>query len=255
MKGTVFIAAAVVATAATVAAQDARPRADVPGRAQVRMMESVLASAVRQGAESLAKVMQVSDPGSLIVTGTARARGVVLEGYGVFFDVDVPMMKQSVIWSTQTFLREQQRAELRQLIDSAPDSAVRRLAEQQLRMLERNPSATLAAPAAPSGIAVAATVNENETVAPALKDPNELYTEAVKTALIDAMLDWHGGLQIGADEWLIVAARDSEGPITPGAVDDASTIVLRVKGSDLAAFRTKQISKEEARKKVEVREF
>jgi hypothetical protein len=31
--------------------------------------------------------------------------------------------------------------------------------------------------------------------------------------------------------------------------------VLRVKGSDLAAFRTKQISKEEARQKVEVREF
>ena len=258
MKGTVFVTAAVIATAATVAAQDARPRADVPGRAQVRMMESVLASAVRQGAESLARTMQVNDPGSLIVTSTARARGIVLEGYGIFFDVDVPMMKQSVVWSMQTFLREQQRTQLRQLIENSPDTPARRLAEQQLRLLDRNPGSTLpmAPPAADSGIAVAATVNErvDETVAPALKDPNEQYTEAVKTALIDAMLDY-GGLQIGADEWLIVAARDSEGPITPGAVDDASTIVLRVKGSDLAAFRTKQISKEEARQKVEVREF
>jgi hypothetical protein len=41
----------------------------------------------------------------------------------------------------------------------------------------------------------------------------------------------------------------------PGALDDASTIMLRVKGSDLMAYRSNQITKEEARKKVEVREF
>jgi hypothetical protein len=172
------------------------------------MMESVLASAVRQGAESLARTMQVNDPGSLIVTSTARARGIVLEGYGIFFDVDVPMMKQSVVWSMQTFLREQQRTQLRQLIENSPDTPARRLAEQQLRLLDRNPGSTLpmAPPAADSGIAVAATVNErvDETVAPALKDPNEQYTEAVKTALIDAMLDYGG--------WPHATAKDLSPP-------------------------------------------
>jgi hypothetical protein len=41
----------------------------------------------------------------------------------------------------------------------------------------------------------------------------------------------------------------------PGAVDDASTIVLRVKGSDVAAFLAKKITPEEARKRVQVKEF
>jgi hypothetical protein len=252
VKGTVFIAAAVVATAATVAAQDAAPR-----RTQVRMMENVLTSAVRQGAEGLARRMQVSEPGSLIVTGTARARGIVLDGYGVFFDVDVPMMKQSYLWSMQTLERERQRLELRQLVETSPDTPARRLAEQQLRLLDRNPGATLplAPPAAAGGIAVAATVNETESarVLPEPRDPNEQYTEAVKTALVDAMLDY-AGLPIGPDEWLIVAARDSEGPITPGTLDDASTIVLKVRGSDLLAFRSNKLTRAEARQKVEVRE-
>src|SRR5205823_5033753 len=168
VKGTVFIAAAVIATAATVTAQDAPSRPDAPQRNQIRMMENVLTGAVRQGAESLARTMQVKEPGSLIVTGTARA----------------------------------------------------------------------------NGIAVAAAVNDvNETVAPEPRDPNEQYTEAVKAALVDAMLDY--GLPIGADEWLIVAARDSEGPISPGVLDDASTIVLKVKGSDLLAFRAKKLTREE----------
>src|SRR4051794_38216346 len=159
------------------------------------MMENVLTEAVRQGAQSLARTMQVNEPGSLSVTGTARARGIVLDGYGVFFDIDVPMMKQSVVWSMQTLQRERQRAALRQQIETSPESPARRLAEQQLRILDRNPDSTLplAPPAAAGGIAVAATVNDvNETGAPEPRDPNEQYTEAVKTALIDAMLDYAG---------------------------------------------------------------
>ena len=256
MKGTVLIVAAVLAAAATATAQDAPARPDAPRRNQIRLMETLLAGAVRQGAETLAHTMQVNEPGSLIVTGTARARGIVLEGYGVFFDVDVPMMKQSVVWSMQTLERERQRAQLRQLIENSPDTPARRLAQQQLRMLERNTGSTmpLAPPAAASGVVSAATVNEsNDTAAPEPKDPNEQYTEAVKAALIDAMLDY-GGLPIGPDDWLIVAARDSEGPITPGGLDDASTIVLKVKGSDLLAFRSNKLTRDEARKKVEVRE-
>jgi hypothetical protein len=88
-----------------------------------------------------------------------------------------------------------------------------------------------------------------------LSDPNTLYTNSVKGALIDAMLDYSGRLNIGANEWLTVAARDSEGPIVPNALDETTTIVLRVKGSDLMSFRANQLTREEARKRVEVREF
>jgi hypothetical protein len=41
----------------------------------------------------------------------------------------------------------------------------------------------------------------------------------------------------------------------PAAVDDASPIVLPLKGSDVAAFLAKKITPEEARKRVQVKEF
>ena len=251
MKGTIVLAAALAATAPPVLAQTAAPRTEAAIRQQVRMMETVLTGAVRNGAETLARTMQARDPGSVIVTGTARARGIVLDGYGVFFDVDVPMMKQSVVWSMLTLQREEQIKELRHQLANATDNLARRVAEQQLRVLERS-AVPMAQPAAPEGVAVATTVKESEG-APEPKDPNEQYTEAVKGALIDAMLDY-AGLSIGSDQWLIVAARDSEGPIMPNAIDDASTIVLRVKGADLSAFRMHQITRDEARQRVEVRE-
>lgn len=252
MKGTVVLAIALVAAASPASAQTPARPTDAAMRQQVRMMETVLAGAVRNGAETLARTMQTKDPGSVIVTGTARARGIVLDGYGVFFDVDVPMMKQSVVWSMQTLQREQRVTDLRSMIASSPDGPARRVAEQELRALERSGGAPMAPPAAGAGLAVAATVTESEA-APEPKDPNEQYTEAVKSALIDAMLDYHG-LNIGEAEWLIVAARDSEGPIMPNAIDDASTIVLRVRGKDITALRMNQITKDEARKRVEVRE-
>ena len=83
-------------------------------RDDVKIMEVVLTNAVKNGADTLARQMQIQEPGSIIVTGTARARGFVLDGYGVFFIVDVPMMKQSVVWSNQVLLREQRRDFLRQ---------------------------------------------------------------------------------------------------------------------------------------------
>ena len=63
------------------------------------------------------------------------------------------------------------------------------------------------------------------------------------------------GLKLSADEWLTVAARDAQGPLTPGAVDDASTIVIRIRGGDLAAFHAGKLTRDDVLKKVEVREF
>ena len=77
----------------------------------------------------------------------------------------------------------------------------------------------------------------------------------MKDALVDAMLDYSGPMNLQPDEWLTIAARDSEGPVVPGQLYEAMTIVLRVKGSDLAAYVSKQISRDDARKRVEVREF
>ena len=73
---------------------------------------------------------------------------------------------------------------------------------------------------------------------------------------IDAMIENSGGLTVGADEWLTVAARDGEpgNRLVPGDSYDQSTSVLRVKGTDLAASRAGRLTLEETRRKVEVRE-
>jgi hypothetical protein len=52
-----------------------------------------------------------------------------------------------------------------------------------------------------------------------------------------------------------VAARGSDGALTPGEILQLTTVVLRVKGSDLADYLANRTTKDEARAKVEVRQF
>ena len=182
----------------------------------------------------------------------------------MFFDVDVPMMKQSVLWTTRTLSQQDTRAQLQNYI--ATRAARTRARLRRSRELNRMPQGQRQA--APTQIAnatraaapyaateVDALAADHAAPAAEPRDPNELYTEAVKSSLIDAMLKYSVGLKLGPDEWLTVAARDAQGPLTPGQLDDASTIVIRIKGSDLAAFHASKLTREEVRKRVEVKEY
>lgn len=257
--------AATPAPAPTAAAM-ARPAPD-PRRRDIAMMEGVLTKALQQGAQALAQQLKLREPNSAFVTGTGRARGFILDGYGVFFDVDVPGMRQSVIWSAQMLELEQQRqGALQFLANASPDHPLRKFAEMELRQIERlmgaaqggvvpAPNQNMQLAPAPGHVGAAVAVAEgavSEVHQP--RDPNELYTDSVKDALIDAMLRYSAFLKIADNEWLTVAASDSDGP-SPGQIDDASRIVIRVKGADIAAFQAGKLTKEEVMKRVEVREF
>jgi hypothetical protein len=235
-------------------------------------------------------MLRVNQPNSAFVTGTGRARGFILEGYGMFFDVDVPGMRQSVVWSEQMMqlIQDKERA-LQDLARLRPDDPLRKVAEMQYRQIERliaaaqggqvlvpNPTAPaqfappapgvvtatsvpvtsesmlVAAPAADMGRPAAPPTMSSSAVA---RDPNELYTESVKNALIEAMLKYSAFLKVGDAEWLTVAASDSEGPPVPGQLDDTSRLVIRIKGSDLTAFQAGKLTRDEVLKKVEVREY
>jgi hypothetical protein len=94
------------------------------------------------------------------------------------------------------------------------------------------------------------------TIDPRLLDnPNAGYTSAVKEALIDAMIENSGSLTIGPDEWLTVAARDNQDVIIPGDMAEVVTVIMRIKGNDLAEFKAGRLTAAEVRKRVEVREF
>jgi hypothetical protein len=260
-----------------------------PRRDDIRMMESVLTQALQKGAADLARQLRVSEPNSAFVTGTGRARGFILEGYGIFFDVDVPGMKQSVVWSAQMLnLAQEKEAMLQKLASLSPDDPMRRIAVENIRRIDRfmnavqggavliptvpnavapaqlaSPDRVSAANVQPIAEGVASAASPAAPAAPVplaapnaeVKDPNVLYTESGKGALIDAMLRYSGFLKIADQEWLAVAASDSEGPQVPGQLDDASRILIRIKGSDLSAYQTNKISREEVLKRVEVREY
>jgi hypothetical protein len=301
VKATCLVAATVMLCGSSAWAQEApsqarpqgvpaNPAAATPRRDDIRAMEVLLTQALQKGAQDLARLIRVSEPNSAFVTGTGRARGFELAGYGVFFLVDVPNMKYSVVWSAQMVQLTEERDKWMQVLGTTRDEALRRLAEGQLRQTQRLMAAAQGGavlipapppvpnPTAPATMApdrdrpvVAAVANaENgralvDTTAPSgslpvvapppdIRDPNELYSESVKNALIDAMLRQSQFLKIGDHEWLMIAASDSTNPRT-GQLDEASPIVIRIKGSDLAAFHDKKISLEEVRKKVEVRDF
>lgn len=243
-------------------------------------MEVLLTQALQTGAQHLARELKLSQPNSAFVTGTGRARGFILDGHGVFFAVDVPEMRQSFVWSQQIIELEAQRQNLlRFLANTSPDDPRRRLAELDLRRIARmmndgpaeivitNPAtntqvarpgqvtATDVTPVSDSAMAAGARAAlAPPPQAPPPRDPNELYTDSVKAALIDVMLKFSGPLRIRDQEWLTVAASDSEGPQT-GSVQEMSRILISVRGSDLAAYQSGKLSLEEVLKKVEVREF
>ena len=92
--------------------------------------------------------------------------------------------------------------------------------------------------------------------------PREMYASEITEALLAAVLDASAGLGVGPDEWLTIAARESvvdrrfvQGGAPGVPADPAMTVILRVRGSDLHALRIGTLSREEARKRVEVKHY
>jgi hypothetical protein len=231
------------------------------------------------GAQMLSRRMQTVMPDMLLLAGAARARGFRLEGYGVFFDVEVPALRRSMAWSfrmlDQSGLGLTSALEsLRQHVSSVSDQEARQDLEQALSRLELEvgpvtPRDSRVAPAGTSSPAtpvVASTTSPTPTEPRAatpgderrrlMADPGQAYTSEVKSALVDAMLDHSGSIRIGPGEWLTIAARDNEDRrFNPSDPYESRTIMLRIQGANLDAFRTGQVSREDARQAVEVREF
>jgi len=284
-RGIAFVA--IVATAMPAGAQQTRtaaPQQDeqVQARYRISVMEGVLERAVLHGADLLRHQVRRLVPEMLMLNGGAEARGFPLEGYGILFDVEVPVMRRSMAWTLKTMVEEQDATttaalqQLRTAIDrmsaSSPGEkqallqAIRRLEMQVTPLAPPPPAAGPQRASVPGTVAAldAAPQAERPSLskeeAALLDDPNAAYEDAVVNALIDAMLEHGPTLHVRPDEWLTVAARDNEHRnLVPGDPYDLLTIVLRVKGSELDALReglrAGRITREEARKRVEKREF
>ena len=245
-------------------AQTVRPAESAESRRDsIRMMEAVLSRAVLGGAEQLAAQLGNGSPNMSFFTGQARAHGFVLDGYGVFFHVEVPEMQQSLVMSVTTLERDLAVAStlesLRRALGAVPDGPPRIQAEKALDRLALQVGPMPAPAQADTGTAAGRNMIRAADIAPivepVLRDPNSVYRVAIKAALIDAMLEYSRGMNIRPDEWLTVAAHRGDSAVGPNEIVTSSTLVLRIKGSDLALYDADRTRKDEIRKRVEAREF
>jgi hypothetical protein len=275
--GALLIAPPAFATGPQAAAQAAAAAA-APSPYQIFVMEAVLQRAVDHGAETLSQRIRRVLPNMVVLAGMSRARGFRLPDYGVFFDVEVPALRKSIAWSFQMLGQPDPALagaldELRQHVQSVGDAGMRESLEEALKQIEAQMGPMMPGPAAP--VVAAATTSGPRPMATAsraaeastpkatsqdaaertalLQDPEGAYREAVRQALVDAMLDYGGPLSLGPDQWLVVAARDDEEPMRlPGEPPESHALTLRIRGRDLHAFHAGQISREEAVKRIEV---
>jgi hypothetical protein len=271
MTGVLALASAGLVCGQEAPGSDAGRAQQIRARFQILAMEGVLEKAVQLGAQRVRAEIQAAAPDApdmLFITGLACARGFWLEGYGVFFDVDVPAMRRSLTWTLRV-LEQGDRglgnelAALKRLTATVDNPAARRDLQQAIQRIEAQvgPARIANAPGAPtltvseaaSSTAMAAPPTER---APILADPDAVYTTEVKDALVEAMIEFSSSLPLTPTEWLTVAARDQDvSRLQPADPYDVSTILVRIKGADLAAFRAGQITREEARRRVELKEY
>jgi hypothetical protein len=277
LAGMVPALAAAQAPATTPASAPLRAR-----QQQIATMEGILRGSVQNGVNRLRQRVSAIMPGdALLQAGPPQVRGFLLEGFGVFFDVEVPALQQSTAWMLQAMtqnnaLLARELAQLRQALGAIDDPQARLVAERALQNVQRQIGPVGPAPQvferqAPqlANVPVPGTVGAQSVVLPAdaapaaasvdpqlLRDPDLAYTQEVKNALLDAMIVYGGPLALGPDEWLTIAARDNA-PVNPLVQSDTDfrTIMFRIKGSDLLEFQMQRLTLEQVKARVTVQEF
>ena len=272
--GCLMTAGPALAQSSAPARPDARAEAIArQQRYEISTLERVFEGAVEHGVSVVRDRLQAVSqmPAELLISDNAHARGFRLEGYGVFFDVTVPSF-ETTLWTLRTLDQN----------DLGLDSAMKELqqivkgnvnAEQALRRVELQvtpvglprtsivPGARVAGSTAAVAGSTAAVGDDAAARAanqdPILNEPNEAYRTEVMSALKEAMLNHSSSLGIQANEWLTIAARGNsdDRPRLAPADSSSRTRILRLKGSDLLAYLSQTITKEEALQRIEVRVY
>ena len=284
-----IVAAAAVASAGPVAAQgpaappapgdpvahvDAGRGAALTARYHVRQMENVLEHAVQHAADMMRRRLASFTPDVLALAGAPRAQGFRIDGYGLFFSVEVPRLSESVTWALRVLSQDRDErvlASLQKAAAAEADPVVRADLERAMRTIQLQYSTPAGMPvqspaesvAAARGGAARATMSAapvgdpapEQAAGPQSFEPSAAYEDEVKRALVDAVLDYASSLQLPAEEWVTVAARDAGYVAFPDALTDMVTVTLSIRVADLAEFRSQRLTRDEARGRVLVREF
>lgn len=258
------VAAATPAVAQTPAVARG-PQADQM-RVQIAVMERLLERAVNEGiVATRARVPEIASVPFMIV-GNDRVRGFRIDGYGVFFDVEIPEPPPSMTWSIRVIARnndaaiQKELADLKLLVARAITSEKDR-ADVQARIVRLQQRVTGVPPGMQTthqeeGSRVVRTATGADLVqappAAETREPSEIYMSEVRNALINAILGQGTAIPLAGAETLTVAARGT------GALlgePDVATMYLTIKAQDLNAFRAGQITRDEAIKRIKENHF
>lgn len=224
-KRSVYVIVAGLVMGVAPAAAQVKPApptaAQIQARHAISALEGVLENAVRYGAQMLEQRLRESNVATMAATNAAAANMVMLAG-----------MERARGFRLDNY----------GVLFDVEFPSMRRSMVWSLQQLERASSGNAKIKAAAPGGSI---------------QPREIYLTEITTALTDAIVDHGIPIGVAADEWLTVAARESGArrfvPADPN--DTAMTIILRIKGSALAALRERKLTREEARKRVEVKQY
>jgi hypothetical protein len=206
---------------AQVPSPEARAAEAVRLRGQIVIMQTALVQAVVTGANRLLTQLSratQSEPSSILL-GQPQADGFSLPPYGVVFTVKVPGMSGVFLYALPWVIEQRRARPVRP----------------------------------PLAETVGGSVFADPTPIPAeMRDPNAAYVNAIKAALVDAMLENSSALRIPLDKNLTVVARQDAQPNPLDPTDAVRTMTFTVKGRDLEAFHRGRVTLEEARKLVEI---
>ena len=223
---------------------------------QMRLMERALEDAVTRGVRIVEQQLPPV-PRVLYFAGTVRVRGFELQDYGVFFDVEHPVVRRSIVWSMNTLQLDGGMPDLfqdlRRRLHTMPEGPGQ-LVEQILSEMEAELQRVT--PSGPAGLGTArvSSSEDNDTRhpdRPVTIDPLETYLTALRGELTDALISHGPTLGVADDHWVSVAARDGRGQIDPRVSSPPRTLRIRIRGRDLAALGAGRLSVEALRRRVE----
>lgn len=241
-----IVLSVLVAAGMPLAAQQPGPGGADPLRSQILTFEDVLRRAIEVAGENLSKQVQQQlntpipiqfgfDPTAPIV------RGWPIEAYGYHFDVQVPDVAQTGI--------------------------------TLLRLYQPPPRPVQARPASPSGDEIRRPVASSGVVAddpitgaaapasgaPGAADPTfrpiDVYRANVRSALIDAILNNPGVLNLRDGDMLAVSAAGVGQSAAYRLSSQSARLTLYIRGADLAALRDGRLTRDQVRQRITEKSF